>query len=155
MISIVEKKSKSLMYTQLLTAFFKEWIPYSTTLLQIVTVFLNQTLFLDNWNYHSGMPLGFQTRVGRQLYGGHNLPSLVGIGLTETPYSGWAKNNPAHPLTESLQFLYNTYSLIRACVSRGCQQPMKYGTVISCAHRFFWGFTIWGSPQTTLTWRGG
>ena len=34
------------------------------------------------------MLLGFQIRVqGNQLYGGHNLPPLVGIGLTERPFS--------------------------------------------------------------------
>ena len=30
-------------------------------------------------------------------------PSLVGIGLTELPNSGWAKAHPAHPLVAALQ----------------------------------------------------
>ena len=47
------------------------------------------------------MMLCFQIRVGKQLCSGHNLP-LVGIGLTETSNSGWAKAHPAHPLTTSL-----------------------------------------------------
>ena len=34
--------------------------------------------------------------------GGHNMPSLVGIRLTEFQNSGWAKTNPAHPLAASL-----------------------------------------------------
>jgi len=43
------------------------------------------------------MLLGFQIWVGKQYCGGHNLPLLVGIGLTELPNSKWAKAHPAHP----------------------------------------------------------
>ena len=42
------------------------------------------------------MPLGFKIRVVKQQRGGHNLPLLVGKGLTELPNSGWAKAHLAH-----------------------------------------------------------
>ena len=48
------------------------------------------------------MPLVIQIRMSNQLYGGHNLPPLVGIGLTELPNSGWPRAHPAHQLTASL-----------------------------------------------------
>ena len=35
---------------------------------------------------------------------GHNLPPLVGIGLTELPDSGGAKAPPAPPLTTGLPY---------------------------------------------------
>ena len=37
------------------------------------------------------------------VIGGHNLPPLVGIGLTELPISGGAKAPPAPPLTTALK----------------------------------------------------
>ena len=42
---------------------------------------------------------------GEKIWGcrcGQNLPTLVGIGLTETPNSRWALAHPAQPLTASL-----------------------------------------------------
>ena len=47
------------------------------------------------------MPLGFQIRMGKQSCGGHHLPPLVGIGLTNLPNSRWAKAHSAHPLKVS------------------------------------------------------
>ena len=41
------------------------------------------------------MPLGFQIQVASSNAVG--IICLVGIGLTETPNSGWAKAHPAHP----------------------------------------------------------
>ena len=55
---------------------------------------------------HAELSLRFQIRGGKQLYGGHNLPFLVGIGLTELPNSEWPKNHPVHPLTTSLNYLH-------------------------------------------------
>ena len=48
------------------------------------------------------MTLGFRIRGCQQQCGGHNLPPLVGIGLTELPNSGSAKAPPAPPLTTAL-----------------------------------------------------
>ena len=44
------------------------------------------------------MLLGFQIRVGKQQRGGHNMPLLVGQGLTELPIA-----HPAH-LYENEEF---------------------------------------------------
>ena len=59
------------------------------------------------------MPLDFQIWVGKQQWGGDNVPSLVGKGLTETLNSEWAKAHPAHPLRVSL-FRYTQLGNINA-----------------------------------------
>ena len=43
--------------------------------------------------------------MGKQA-GGHTLPTLVGIGLTELPISNWAKAHSPHSLTASLHYTY-------------------------------------------------
>ena len=48
------------------------------------------------------MSLGFQIRGCYQYCGGHNLPPLIGIGLTELQKSGGAKAPLAPPLTTAL-----------------------------------------------------
>ena len=45
------------------------------------------------------MSLVFQIRTAYVIF---PLNIIVGIGLTETPNSGWAKAQPAHPLAASL-----------------------------------------------------
>ena len=55
------------------------------------------------------MSLGFQIRGCYQYCGGHNLPPLIGIGLTELQKSGGAKAPLAPPLTTALW--YNFYFL--------------------------------------------
>ena len=46
------------------------------------------------------------------LFGGHNLPPLVEIGLTDLPKSEGAMAPPAPPGTTGLQCTYNVSSVV-------------------------------------------
>ena len=55
---------------------------------------------------------------------------LIGIGLTETPNSGWAKAHPAHPLTASLQF--HSFFSVYNC---SCYSPALSMTLLRLKER--------------------
>ena len=87
----------------ILVLFFIEW---SFSINCFLSNHIDYQVVNNEWTeysqYKAEMSLGYQIWVGKQKCGGHNLPLPVGIGLTETSNSRWAKAHPTHPLATSL-----------------------------------------------------
>ena len=52
---------------------------------------------LSNAHVSTGAQEASLSWVGKQYYGGHNLPPLADIGSTDLPKPGWAIAHSAHP----------------------------------------------------------